>query len=308
MSGAGPRPTETVLTSARLRDWAMPESGGGKEGRGRLLVVGGARSTPGAVLLAAEAAMRAGAGKLQVATVASTAVPLALALPEGMVEGLPEGEDGDISPAAAERVLELTDGCDTVLLGPGASTPDSACALLEGVLPELDAAGTTVVLDALAMAYLTEHRDGLHRFDGRAVVSPNLREMARTLGIDSDDCSDDPLPHIAELARQTRAVVVSGAATTWIVPPGGESGAAGRAAWRDESGVPGLGTSGAGDVKAGVIAGLLVRGAEPVQAAAWATYAHGRAGERLAAGVGPTGFLARELLAEIPRVLVELTS
>jgi len=70
----------------------------------------------------------------------------------------------------------------------------------------------------------------------------------------------------------------------------------------------GMGASGAGDVKAGVIAGLCVRRAEPLQAGAWATYAHGRAGERLAARVGPTGFLARELLEEIPQVLVELAS
>ena len=64
-----------VLTSHLLREWALPPAGGGKDGRGRVLVVGGSRSTPGAVLLAAEAALRAGAGKLQIATGTSVGGP-----------------------------------------------------------------------------------------------------------------------------------------------------------------------------------------------------------------------------------------
>jgi NAD(P)H-hydrate repair Nnr-like enzyme with NAD(P)H-hydrate dehydratase domain len=76
--------------------------------------------------------------------------------------------------------------------------------------------------------------------------------------------------------------------------------------WRDESGGAGLGVSGSGDVRAGVTAGLLARGAEPDQAAVWAAHLHGRAGERLAASVGKLGFLARELPAEIPRVQAEI--
>lgn len=288
---------ERVVTSALLREWPLPSISGGKEARGRLLVVGGAVSTPGAVSLAAEAAMRAGAGKLQVATVSSTAVPMAMALPEAGVVGLPETDSGEISPESADRVLEMAHECDAVLLGPGMSDPKVTSDLLHRVVPHLD---TTVVIDAIGMAYLTDHPDGVAHLNGRCVLSPNVREMARTLGV--DDCSDDPLRHIRELARRTGAVVVSGTASTWTVDPTGES------AWRDESGGPGLGASGAGDVKAGAITGLCVRRAEPEQAAVWATYAHGRAGERLAARVGPTGFLARELLEEIPRVLVELSS
>lgn len=72
-----------------------------------MLVVGGARQTPGAVLLAAEAALRSGAGKLQVATVASLVSHVAVALPEAAVYGLPETDSGDIDPAGAEQVCEL---------------------------------------------------------------------------------------------------------------------------------------------------------------------------------------------------------
>ena len=87
----------------------------------------------------------------------------------------------------------------------------------------------------------------------------------------------------------------------WVVTPGG-------AAWRDEAGGAGLGTSGSGDVLAGVVGGLLARGCMPAQAAVWGQYAHAAAGDRLAARLGRVGFLARELLDELPAVLSSLAT
>ncbi|MDO5627705.1 MAG: NAD(P)H-hydrate dehydratase [Mobilicoccus sp.] len=287
---------DVVLTSPVLRDWPLPSIDGSKEDRGRVLVVGGHRSTPGAVLLAAEAAMRGGAGKLQIAVPECVAIPLAIAMPEAMVATMPVDDDGDISPDAADELVELGSECAAVLFGPGIASPTAASALLHEVVPRLDVA---VVIDALGMAYLTDHPDGLHHLDGRAVLSPNTSELALSLRRDEDGCEDDPRDCCVTLARTAKAVVSSGGPTTWIATPEGRC-------WRDESGTPGLGISGSGDVKAGVIAGLVARGAEPAQAAAWATYAHGRAGERLAAGVGAAGYLARELLRQIPEVMEEL--
>ncbi|MEH6819695.1 MAG: NAD(P)H-hydrate dehydratase [Dietzia psychralcaliphila] len=298
-SDAAPVNTEeVVLTSHRLRGWALPTPGGGKEGRGRVLVVGGGRTTPGGVLLAAEAALRAGAGKLQIATARSVAPGLALRIPESMTVGLPEDDDGELTPAGAETICELAEGCAAVVIGPGLSRVGVAEELLGRVVPDLD---SSLVLDALGLAYLTAYPDGVAHLDGRSVLTPNTRELARTLGVPESEVEADTPHRVTDLARRTRAVVVSGTATSWIASPDGRR-------WRDESGTQGLGVSGSGDVKAGVIAGLLARGAEPAQAAAWATYAHGRAGERLAVRVGPTGFLARELLSEVPRVMAELSS
>lgn len=286
--------SDVVLTPTQLRDWALPAGDGSKETRGRVLVVGGHATTPGAVLLAAEAALRGGAGKLQVAAPETVAIPLAMALPEAGVTSLPVDDGGDISTDAAEEIVELARDCAAVLIGPGIVSPKAASALLEKFVPQLE---VPVVIDALGMAYLTDHIDGVAHLDGKAVLSPNVGELSTTL---DEDYSEDPRGGAVELARRTGATVVSGTAMTWIVIPDGQ-------AWRDEGGSPGLGVSGSGDVKAGAIAGLLARGAEPAQGACWAVYAHGRAGERLAAHVGSTGFLARELLPEIPAVLAELS-
>lgn len=289
---------EVTLTPHMLRDWPLPPAHGGKEGRGRVLLVGGSRSTPGGVLLAAEAALRCGAGKLQIATAETVAPVLAIHIPESKTVGLPERADGELAVEGASTVVGLARSCDAVVLGPGIGDKTAASDLLSEVIPELEA---TLVLDALGLVYVTEHPHGLRHLDGRVVLSPNPRELSRTLGVAEDDVELDTPAHVAELARRVGAVVVSGTATSWIAAPDGRI-------WRDESGSAGLGVSGSGDVKAGLIAGLLARGADPAQAAAWATHSHGRAGEHLSARVGPTGFLARELLPEIPGILVGLSS
>ena len=92
---------------------------------------------------------------------------------------------------------------------------------------------------------------------------------------------------VVELARTTDSVVTTGAGTSFVARPDGE-------VWVGEAGSQGLAVSGSGDVKAGIIAGLLARGAEPDQAAVWADYVHGRCGERLASDFGPRGFMARD--------------
>ena len=79
----------------------------------------------------------------------------------------------------------------------------------------------------------------------------------------------------------------------------GRVAAPGGGAWRDENADVGLGTSGSGDVLAGIMAGLLARGAEPAQAACWGTYVHAMAGQRLVPRMGRTGYLARELVDEV---------
>jgi hydroxyethylthiazole kinase-like uncharacterized protein yjeF len=289
-------PEHELVTPQLLRSWPLPAPTGGKESRGRILIVGGSAEVPGAVLLAAEAALRAGAGKLQVATVASVVGALSVALPEALVRALEETPGGAVAGGAAEQVRDLAEGASAVLIGPGMTDVEEAQGVTDRLLEQLEC---PVVLDALGMASLTAAPDCLHRLRARAVLTPNPSELAITLHRDAAEIEDDPAGAALELAKQAQATVALGGATSWIASPTG-------ALWRDESGGAGLGVSGSGDVRAGVTAGLLARGAEPDQAAVWAAHLHGRAGERLAASIGKFGFLAREIPGEIPRVLAEI--
>jgi hydroxyethylthiazole kinase-like uncharacterized protein yjeF len=285
------------LDAEQLEAWPLPDPGGGKEGRGRVVVVGGSQRTPGAVLLAAEGALRAGAGKPQVATVGSVSVAVSVALPEALVTDLPETDDGEISAKAADQVLELASGCDALLLGPGLLSPESAHDLLQAVVPRLDCA---LVVDALAMAYLTEHPDGVAHLGGRVVLTPNDSELAETLGRDESEVADHADECCAELADRSGATVVAGGEVTYIASPGSD------VIWRHR-GVQGLGVAGSGDVKAGVIAGLLARGLPAEGAAAWGVMLHLTAGRAVSEHEAPLGFLAREVLPWIPRVMAQLS-
>ena len=292
------RPDPVLVTPEVLRSWPLPEPSGGKNARGSILVIGGSTETLGAVLLAAIASMRAGAGKLQVATVASMAPHVATALPEALVRALPATEGGAIAPEAAETVRDLAEAADAVLIGPGMADKEATQGFGERLLPHLRG---PLALDALGLAAVTAEESCVHHLDGRVVLTPNPTEAAYSLHVEADEVDDDPAAAAADLAGRTRAVVGLGGATSWIAAPDGRL-------WRDDSGNAGLGVSGSGDVRAGITGGLLARGADPAQAALWAAWLHGRAGERLASSVGGLGFLARELPGEVPAALAEVTS
>lgn len=287
----------TPVAPHLLREWPLPAPGSDKESRGVVLVVGGNRGTPGAVILSGEAALRVGGGKLQVGTAARTSGQVGLALPEALVAGLPQDDSGDLAVEAAQEVVELAGGAAAVLLGPGLLDPAAAADLLAAVVPELTC---PVVVDALGSAYVTCHPDGLHRLDGCCVMTVNPTELARTLQVDDEEVERDPVGATVRLANQARAVVLCGGTRKIVATPDGDT-------WQVVEGGPGLGVAGSGDVQAGFVAGLLARGAEPAQAAVWGGYLHALAGDRLAREVGPLGFLARELPALAPGLLAELS-
>lgn len=289
-------PDGTLVDADLLRDWPLPEPGSDKEERGRVLVVAGSTDTPGAGLLAAEAALRVGAGKLRLVTATSCVPAVAVAAPELMVTGVAEDADGNLDPGEAERVRDCAEGSSAVLLGPGFMDPDVAAELVARVVDDVDG---TVVLDALASAYVTGEPERVARLAATVVLTVNPNELAHCLGLDEDDVEADLAGHATTLARRTEAVVVCGGPTKYV--------AHGDDLWRVEAGNPGLGTAGSGDVQAGIVTGLLGRGAPAVQAAVWGAFLHAAAGDRLAERVGPVGFLARELPGELPAVLAGLT-
>jgi ADP-dependent NAD(P)H-hydrate dehydratase len=291
----GPRPV--LVTTGTLRNWPLPGPGSDKNKRGQIVVVGGGRGTPGAVVLAGEAALRCGAGKLQLATAQSAAPLLAVTFPEALVVPLPETPDGRLGSGCVDSVVGAADGADVVLLGPGLMGVDDSVELMSRVVPRLD---TTVVVDALASAYATRHPDGLHHLGGRCVLTVNPTELSRILDRDEDEVSTEPLAAALDAASRLQAVVLCGGTEKAVATPDGS-------AWLVQAGSPGLGVSGSGDVQSGIVAGLLARGAAPAQAAVWGAYLHGRAGELLAVSVGALGFLAREIPGQLPRLLSELS-
>jgi hydroxyethylthiazole kinase-like uncharacterized protein yjeF len=285
------RPDE--VTPALLRDWPLPEAGNSKYDRGRVLVVGGATQTPGAVQLTGLAALRVGAGHLTMAVAASAAVALAVVVPEAGVVGLPENDRGSVLGDDLGAIADDLDSADVVIVGPGLDDVEQTTILLRRLLPRLSD-DAWLVLDAYALSALPELTEALETLAGRVVLTPNSHEVKLLLDREPGNAEAD----VAAIAQRYTAVVSSQGI---IADPAG-------ALWQVSAGHDGLATSGSGDVLAGALGGLLGRHAEGAQAACWATYAHAAAGDRLAARVGRLGFLAREILDELPGILVELES
>lgn len=286
------RSEPAVITPRLLREWPLPVPDGDKASRGTVLVVGGSRFTPGAVLLAGVAALRAGAGVLQLAVAESTAAALSIEVPEALVIGLPETAEGSVAGRPPRRLVDLAGQAQAIAVGPGLDNIEETGVLLRRVL---DAAGpdTALVLDAYALGALSHDPDLLAGHDRPVVLTPNLTEATYLLGREPGG----DLGRIATALAARYGAVVS--LFGHIAAPDGRI-------WREESGDAGLGTSGSGDVRAGIVAGLLSRGADPAQAACWGAYAHAGSGQRLAARFGRIGFLARELLDEVPHTIAEL--
>ena len=229
-------------------------------------------------------------------TCETTAVPLAVAVPEAMVVALHSTASGTLPEAAVGDVVSRAETADAVLVGCGYFDADEVLAFLRPLLPQIE---TPLVLDATASAYLGREPRGLMHLDGRAVLTVNPGELALTDGCDDDEVSVDPAGVSRRVSDRSGVVVLCGGPDKHVAAPDGRG-------WVFNGGGPGLGVSGSGDVQAGIVAGLLARGCDAAQAALWGSYLHGRAGERLAADVGPVGSLAREQPRVVPTVLTEI--
>jgi len=290
----------THITPAVLHRWALPAVDGdqGKEGRGCVLVVGGSDQIPGAVILAATAALRAGAGKLQIATGRRVAPWVAVAVPEARVIGLSHDRTGELAPRACTAIRQEASACDALLVGPGMMDQRAGVDLVRRCLRAVD--GPALIVDAAPLAAFGDRRPIAPAARNRVVLTPHAGEMAMLWGVPKDEVQAAPLDIARDAAARLGAIVVLKGAVTVVAAPDGTT-------FHNTAGNSGLGTSGSGDALSGVIAGLCARGADPLRAAIWGVYLHARAGDALARRVGHHGYLARELLPEIPSLLDRLS-
>lgn len=272
------------VDAAVLRSWGLPQPGRTKQSRGDAVIVGASRRTPGAVILAFEAAMRVGVGRVAVLVPGSVEEQLGAHLPEAAVFALPDDPAAPITGAAADALK----GADAVLVGPGFDDVPQTRATLDAVL---DAGAQRLVLDAYALAVLADLPR--HRLPEGLVLTPNETELAMLAG---EDVGHDLGPAARAVARWFDAVV----ATYGLVDGG-------RSSFEVVGGGPGLATAGSGDVLAGAITGFVARGLPGPRAAAWGLWAHARAGDRLTETHG-LGFLARELATELAFAVREVAS
>lgn len=281
-----------LLDRVALKAHPLPTVDGnsGKDERGRILIVAGSRDVPGAVVLSATGAMRAGAGKLKIVTVASAAPGLGMAMPEAMVIGLPEDRAGGFARGADSRIAELAGEVDAVVAGPGFA-PNDQCAKIANALLKMD---VRLALDAALLRAIEPLTD--IRRSSLPLLLPHSGELASLLDCEPEEVERQPVLSGVRAAQLYQAIVLVKGVVSHVVTPD-------KAVWTYRGGAPGLGVSGSGDTLAGIAGGLLARGADSLSALLWAVWLHGEAGAALARRVGPVGFLAREIPGEVPALL-----
>jgi NAD(P)H-hydrate epimerase len=262
---------------------------------GRAFLLGGSVGMTGAAALAAEAALRAGAGLAFLGCPSSLNAILEAKLTEVITVPLPETESGGISDSGSDVVRAQIGASQAVAIGPGLGRHPRTAALVRQILKECAA---PIVVDADALNVVAPAGPGT--FPPRAVLTPHPGEMARLLGTNTGTVQSNRVATAARAAREWECVVLLKGTPTVIAAPSGE-------VWLNPTGSSGMATGGTGDVLTGLTAGLLAQGLSPLAAALCAAYVHGRAGERAAGRLGEAGMLAGDVLTAVPHIFRQIT-
>lgn len=264
-----------------------------KRDYGRVAVVGGAAGMAGAPALTATAALKSGAGLVELLVPASVVTIAAGFDPCVMTHGLPARDEGTFASDALAEIVDRAARADAVAIGPGIGRSDAVRRIVAELWrrlpqPAVFDADALFALAALDRATLAAHA-------GPRILTPHAGEMLRLLG----ENPGGPLAGDRTLLER-EATALAAAADIVIVLKGAGSLVVDRGRrCRNETGNPGMATAGTGDVLTGVIAALLAQGLAAFEAARLATWIHGRAGDAAAADLGPVSMTARDLLERL---------
>lgn len=256
---------------------------------GKVMCLAGSARFRGAAALAAEGALRAGAGLVTLASVEPVIAAVAARCPECVFLPCRQSAGGGVSAQSGKAVLEKVRGMDVLLFGPGlGDTPDTA-ALLEQLGPS---AGCALVLDADGLNAAAK-MDSLPRSPGLPLIlTPHPGEMARLCGLTIAEVNAGREGIAAGYARAEDCVVVLKGHRTIVAGPQGE-------VFVNPTGNPGLSRGGSGDILAGMIAGLAAQGLPPLDAAVCGVWLHGAAADQCAKRLGQYGMLPHDLFADL---------
>jgi NAD(P)H-hydrate epimerase len=254
---------------------------------GHLLIVAGSIGKTGAACLAAEGAIRGGAGLVTVAVPADLNPILEMKLTEAMTLSVPGSLEGALGEEAAPLLAREASARDALVIGPGLGMAPETGAFVEGLLRDLP---VPVVIDADGLNVFAGRPEAL-RSNGLRVLTPHPGELARLVGQSTQKVQEDRVASARGLARATGAVVLLKGARTVIAARDGQVRI-------NPTGGAGLASGGTGDVLAGLVGALLAQGCSPFDAASLGAYLHGLAGDRL----GFVGATAGEVAAMLPRV------
>ena len=265
---------------------------------GKVLVIAGSTGKTGAACMVGEAAMRAGAGLVTIATPESSQkVVAAHVIPECMTEPLTESAHGAVSREAVERAMELATARDVLAMGPGlGSSEETTRAFVRAMVVQRE---RPMVLDADALNALVPWAENVAGSSAHPLIlTPHPGEMARLTGKPISDILHNRVEVAREFATAHAVILVLKGSRTLIAAPDGE-------VYVNPTGNAGMATGGTGDVLTGVVAGLLAQKPDdPLAATVAAVYLHGLAGDLAAAKFGTRAMIATDITAHLGEAFI----
>ncbi|WP_304639634.1 NAD(P)H-hydrate dehydratase [Pseudomonas sp.] len=284
LPASAPPPLAERLDMRRWRSVLPPRARASHKGSfGHLVLLGGDHGMGGAIILAAETALRSGAGKVTVLTRAEHVLPLLARCPEVMVRAIEE-------PGAASPLL---DQATCLVVGPGLGRSEWGRALLEAAL----SADRPCVLDADALNMLAQ-APALVPLAPHCIMTPHPAEASRLLGCGTSVVQGDRLEACRQMVQRYGCTVVLKGVGSLIGSPAPDEVALALCS----DGNPGMAAAGMGDVLSGLVGALLAQGLEASQAARYGVLVHALAGD-VAAKAGQRGVLASDLIGPIRTII-----
>lgn len=265
---------------------------------GRVVVVAGSVGMTGAATLTSSAAMRSGAGMAILGAPESLVDVLSVKLTEVMVRPLTETSEQSLSLNAEPAVQSLLEWGDVLAIGPGLSQQPETSELVRRVVAQ---SPCPLVIDADGLNAYTNQGDILAQRNSEAVITPHVAELSRLTGTKEDEILSDRIAAARRAAGQFDLVVALKGAGTVVASPDGRASI-------NPTGNPGMATAGAGDVLAGITAGLMAQGMKAFEATILGVYLHGLSGDVAAAAVGTHSMMAGDLLTCLPKAIVQMES
>ncbi len=265
---------------------------------GHVLAIAGSRGKTGAAALTCQAAARVGAGLVTLGIPESLHAVMEQKLTEVMTEPLQEHTAGFLGMGSFKKIQELLEGKKVLVLGPGLSTREDTVQLVHAIIKE---SSIPVVVDADGINALGAHPALLQQVDVPVVLTPHPGEMARLAGMSARDVQRDRIAIAKDFAQRYGCYLVLKGARSLIAEPDGSL-------CINLTGNPGMASGGMGDLLTGMIPGFIAQGYDCATSIKLAVFIHGLAGDLVSIERGPVGFIAGDVLSEVPRVLKALVN
>jgi hydroxyethylthiazole kinase-like uncharacterized protein yjeF len=296
-------PSGRLIEAADVRPLIRARENNSHKGQnGHPIVIAGSRGKGGAAVLASRAALRTGAGLVTAAIPDCVADIVAGGQAELMTEPMPSREGHFAAGGTIARLCEMIEGKSAIAAGPGIGLSEDAEELIEFLITDGAAPERPVLIDADGLnAIAATGMEHLHKAKGPIVMTPHPGEMSRLLKISTAEVNQDRIGAVRWLIAQTGAYVLLKGSRSVIGGPDGTI-------YINSTGNPGMGTPGMGDALTGICATLMGQRMNPLDALALGAFVHGYAADRVARSRGAVGYIAGDLIEELPAALEAIAS